>query len=106
MTKEITTHTDQETKALTDLFYEQQKEVIKRMDKQFEYIQTQFNASLGWRLKNHHTDLLIDLYPGLTPISDAVTHMQEELSQCKNTIHLSEEIMTSEVTTTFCSNPH
>lgn len=102
MIKDITNHTKQETKALTDLFQEQQKEIIKHVDKRLEYLQSQFNASLGWRLKNYHTDLLKDLFSVLTPMSGAVAHLQEGLSHCRNTIHsLSEELTASKVTTTI-----
>lgn len=102
MTKEITTHTEKVTKPLTDLFHEQQKQKVKDMDKQLEYVRTQFNASLGWRLKHHHTDLLKDLYSAVTPMSETITQLQEELSHCKETIHtLSQKITTAKVTTTF-----
>lgn len=98
--REITAHTEHVIKALTDLFQEQQKEMVKRMDKQLEYLRTQFNATLGWRLQHHHTDLSKDLCSVLTPMSEVVTHLQEELSCCKKTIQsLSEELTTTKLTT-------
>lgn len=102
MGKEITSHTEQVTKALTNTFQEQQKEVVRHVDKQLEYLKAQFNASLGWRLKHHHTELLKDLFSVLTPMSDAATRLQDELSHCKTIIHsVSVEITSAKAATTF-----
>lgn len=102
MSKEITTHVEQVAKTLSNLFREQPKEVVKHVYEQLEYMETQFNASLGWRLKHHHAELLKDLYSVLTPMSEAMTHLQGEFSHCKNSIHiLSEEITATKSTPTF-----
>lgn len=71
------------------------------MDTQLEYLQTQVNATLGWRLKNHHGDLLKELQSLFTPMSDTVTPLQMKLSHCKNSMQtLSEEITAKANTTT------
>lgn len=102
MTNKITTQNEQVNKALTGLFHEKQQEVVKHMDKQFEYLQTQLNASMSWRLNHYHTDLLKDLCSALTPMSVTITNLHEELSKCNKTIDtLSEEMTAAKVSTTF-----
>lgn len=56
------------------------------MDTQLEYLRTQVNATLGWKLKHHHTEILKELFPVLTPMTDAVTHIQKEITYCKCSI--------------------
>lgn len=70
------------------------------MDKQLEYMRTQFNASLGWRLIHHETQLK-DIHSVLTQVSDVMVHLQEELSQCKNMLHTLSEEISFKATTTF-----
>lgn len=102
MKEEINNQTNQITQTLTSLFTMHQKEMVKYMDKHFEYMQTQFNAALSWRLKSHHEDLLKDLFPVFSPISEAIVHVQEELTNCKSALHaLSEEVTAAKVSTTF-----
>lgn len=63
--------------SLTDSIQEQRKGIIKYL-----YLRTQVNAILG----HHHTELLKELLPVLTPMTEAVTNLQGELSHCKNSL--------------------
>lgn len=50
------------------------------MDMQLEYLWEQVNATKGWKVKHHHTDLLKDLHSVLTPMTNDVSQLQEELA--------------------------
>lgn len=68
----VTSQNKQVSNTLTDLIQEQCKEIIKHMDTQLEYLRTQNNAILGWRLKQHHTAILKELKPFLTSMMEAI----------------------------------
>lgn len=66
---------------------DRQQQLLRDVSKQLDYLRTQFEASLGWRLKQKHTVTLSNLGSVLTPITDVLKHLQEELPHCKITIH-------------------
>lgn len=84
---------------LIDLIHEQCKEIIKHMDIQLEYLRTQVNATLGWRLKHHHAEILQELLPVLNPMTEAVTHLQEEIPHCKSSVETLSAELTAKVAT-------
>lgn len=87
---------------LTETMNEKQTEYLGHIDAQMEYILTQFKATLSWRLKHHHTEVLQEISTLLAPVTasvaclrEEVTRLQGELSHCSTSIkYLTEEIST------------
>lgn len=81
---------------------EQKKEIANHVNTQLEYFRTQFNAAVGWRIQNHHTDMLKEIHSVLTPLSDLLTHLEGEVKFCKESITtMTEEITTARMTTSL-----
>ncbi|XP_051793893.1 uncharacterized protein LOC127530652 [Acanthochromis polyacanthus] len=78
---------------LIEIMNEKQKEYLGHMDAQMEYILTQFKATLSWRLKHHHTEVLQEISTLLAPVTGSVaclyeefTRLQGELSHCSKLV--------------------
>nr|XP_054598745.1 uncharacterized protein LOC129163840 [Nothobranchius furzeri] len=89
LSKGITSQMEQLKERLTESFMEQQKQLVKHVDTRVEYLRTQLDASLGWRLKDQYTEITTKLIP------DIIQPVKEELSLCLNTLHTMAEELTS-----------
>lgn len=85
---------------LAELLKEKQREGMKHMDSQLEYMLTQIKATVGWRLKHHHSEMLQEFQTLLAPVTasmsclqDEVTRLQGELSHYTSSVKsMSEEL--------------
>ena len=56
-------------------------ELTTALDKQFDYHRTQVISAVQWRLQNHHQELLKEVNTTISPLTNAVVHVQKDLSQ-------------------------
>lgn len=102
MKSNIKAELDNINSTLTEAMNERQKDYLGHLDSQMEYMLTQVKATLGWRLKHHHTEVLQEIKTLLAPVTESVACLQEEvkclqgeLSQCSISIKcMAEELST------------
>ena len=85
--EELRSCLEQSKRDIEKVNQEQLKDLEDKLDKQFEYLNNQCNATINWRLKQYHTELVKDFKHLLSPLVSTMQHLEEEVTHCAASIH-------------------
>ena len=85
--EELRSCLEQSKRDIEKVNQEQLKDLEDKLDKQFEYLNNQFNSTINWRLKQYHTELVKDFKHVLSPLVFTMQHLEEEVTHCAARIH-------------------
>ena len=99
-------HKEDLEKTVTTLFekitatHEQRfQHLHETLDKQSSFLRREFAANLNWRLTHHHTEILKDIKEFMTPVTQSVHHLQEDVWKLsQNMDNVSQELGTMKQT--------
>lgn len=95
------------TKVMLAEMNAKQKQALQRqIETQMEYMLTQVQTSIGWRLKHHQTALLKEVQTLLTPITASITRMQEDVTRLQGEVLTSIKSVVEEITVNVLGMQH